>query len=183
MQRIISILPILLLGLISIQAQDLPPFITDTVHLSDCIDETGISLLKSNREPVHGLVVDFHPNGRRKLMKSVVNGKAHGLWMEWYENGSPRYMADWLNGKGEGLWAYFHDNGMVSERSQVKGDIWHGIAEGWHPNGKKAFEGYYHLNQKDGVWKEWSAEGVLASHNVFNKGEVAYTWVDEKEKN
>ena len=70
-----------------------------------------------------------------------MDGRAEGLWVEWYESGVPRYLATWRGGKGEGAWTYFHETGEVRERSVVVGDRFDGPVEGWHANGRKAFEG------------------------------------------
>lgn len=71
---------------------------------------------------------------------SVVQGLAQGVWVEWFEQGGIRFYGEWKDGKGDGVFIYFHENGEISERVQVRNDLWHGVAEGWHANGNKAFE-------------------------------------------
>ena len=93
--------------------------------------------------PFTGTVVDTYPDGARKARFQVVEGKADGAWAEWYPDGAIRFFSEWRGGKGEGPFVYFHPNGEISERVTARADIWDGVAEGWHPDGRKAFERVY----------------------------------------
>jgi antitoxin component YwqK of YwqJK toxin-antitoxin module len=56
---------------------------------------------------------------------------------------------------------YFHDNGELSERSQVKNDVWEGISESWHKNGVKSSQGLLAQNERVGTWRFWNKDGSL----------------------
>lgn len=96
-----------------------------------------------NGAPFSGTVIDTYPEGARKARFEVVDGKADGAWAEWYPNGAIRFYSEWRAGKGEGPFLYFHPGGEISERVTARADIWDGVAEGWHPDGRKAFERVY----------------------------------------
>jgi hypothetical protein len=55
---------------------------------------------------------------------------------------------------------YFHPNGLVSERSWVTADAWHGPSEGWHANGQKAFDGVFERGVKVAPFRYWTADGM-----------------------
>ncbi len=111
------------------------------VSLSQLQREGDLYLL--NGVPFTGTVIDMWPDGARKARFQVVDGKANGAWAEWYRDGAIRFYSEWRAGKGEGPFVYFHPNGEISERVTARADIWDGLAEGWHPDGRKAFERVY----------------------------------------
>ncbi|MGB7407282.1 MAG: hypothetical protein WA908_02155 [Pontixanthobacter sp.] len=100
-----------------------------------------------------------HANGVLAKLYSTIDGKAEGLWQEWDEEGRPRYYGEWKNGKGEGVWLYFHPNGMVRDKSRAVADVWHGITEGWHANGVKAFDGEFIDGVRRNPFRYWNEEG------------------------
>ncbi|RNJ62746.1 MAG: hypothetical protein EDM03_08820 [Porphyrobacter sp. IPPAS B-1204] len=111
------------------------------VPLSQLQKEGDLHLL--NGAPFTGTVIDTYPDGARKARFQVLDGKADGAWAEWYPDGAIRFYSEWRTGKGEGQFLYFHPNGEISERVTSRADIWDGVAEGWHPDGRKAFERVY----------------------------------------
>lgn len=102
---------------------------------------------------------ESHPNGALAKLYYTVDGQAEGLWQEWDEQGRLTYIGEWKNGRGEGIWIYFHPSGIVRERSRAIADAWHGISEGWHPNGVKAFEGEYTYGARLRPFRYWNEAG------------------------
>lgn len=140
----------------------LTPSSTDTVTTSvfDSLSTAGVRFT--------GVVADRHPNGRLKLVRSVVAGAPTGLWTEWYETGIVRYLAEWHpEGSGEGAWFYFHETGVVRDRTLYRRDIAVGPSEGWHADGTKAFEGQYVRGRRDGLWRYWGTDGRIEREVVF----------------
>ena len=127
-----------------------------------------------------GVVADRHPDGRLKLLRSVVDGLPVGLWTEWYPSGVVRYLGEWLPddangiGVGEGVWYYFHESGAVRDRSVYQGDRAVGPFEGWHANGRKAVEGHYRDNERVGRWRWWDEAGALDSTRTYPDGGPAW---------
>ena len=118
-----------------------------------------------------GVVADRWPNGRLRLLRSVVRGRPAGLWTEWYETGVVRYLAEWdPERSGEGVWYYFHETGLVRDRSVYHGDRAFGPSEGWHANGLKAYEGRYRANERVGRWRWWNEGGGLDSLRTYPDG-------------
>lgn len=159
----------------------LSPALPDTVT-SDRLDEVnGRATLRDTGAPYTGVVADRWPSGRLKLLRSVENGRAAGLWSEWYEAGVVRYLAEWHpEGQGEGAWFYFHETGVVSDRTVYRRDTPVGPSEGWHANGRKAFEGTYEdQGRRDGLWRWWDDDGWIEREVTFSEGRaesVAATW-------
>jgi antitoxin component YwqK of YwqJK toxin-antitoxin module len=119
-------------------------------------------LTPAESDPKAEEVREFHENGQLSKLFFRRDGQADGFWQEWDEEGRPRYFGEWSNGKGEGLWLYFHPNGVVRERSHVLDDIWHGVTEGWHPNGQKAFDGIFTNGVRLNIFRYWNETGLPA---------------------
>ncbi|MGB3543758.1 toxin-antitoxin system YwqK family antitoxin [Rubrivirga sp.] len=128
-----------------------------------------------------GVVADRHPDGRLKLLRSVVRGQAIGLWTEWYPSGIVRYIGQWVVGDeggragGEGVWLYFHENGRVRYREVYRADRAHGPSEQWHANGQKAGEGQFRDGTRVGRWRWWDETGSLDSLRTYPDGGPAWT--------
>lgn len=114
---------------------------TAVIRLSALQQDKNTRLL--NGVPFTGTVDDFYPDGVRKARFQLVDGKAEGAWVEWHPDGAIRFYSEWRAGKGDGPFVYFHPNGEISERVTARADIWDGVAEGWQPDGRKAFERVY----------------------------------------
>ena len=151
----------------------LSPALPDTVTTAELDSRTAGA-------PYTGIVRDRWPNGRLKLLRSVENGRAAGLWTEWYETGVVRYLAEWHpEGAGEGVWYYFHETGVVRDRAVLRQDRSWGLSEGWHADGRKAFEGQYESNRREGLWRAWGTDGKLDREVTFaadTARSVAATW-------
>ncbi len=102
---------------------------------------------------------EWHPNGQIAKRSFSRNGALEGLFQEWHPDGSLKLVAEWRNGLAEGVWMYFHPSGIVSERSYVTRDIWHGPSEGWHANGTKAFEGIFAMGHRASPFRYWDERG------------------------
>lgn len=143
----------------------------DTLRVDQTEDANGSTIRRATGEAVTGVVVETYPNGAKKMRRTAVDGKPEGVWMEWYASGQPRYIGTWKDGKGHGVWTYFHETGEISERAEVVRDVWHGRAEGWHANGRKAFEGRNWRGARDGTWRFWAEDGALDRVEHYRRGD------------
>ena len=145
-----------------------------TPALSDTLTTAAFDALP-DKATFTGVVADRHPNGRLKLLRSVVDGRTAGLWTEWYPSGVVRYLGGWVPGDdggpsvGEGPWYYFHENGVVRYREVYRADRAWGPSEGWHSNGRKAFEGTHRDGDRVGRWRWWSEAGTLDSTRTYSE--------------
>ena len=127
----------------------------------------------ADKSAFSGVVADRWPDGRLKLLRSVVGGRSAGLWTEWYPSGVVRYLGQWLPNEGggaavgEGVWVYFHENGVVRYRETYRADRADGVSEGWHANGRRAFEGEHRDGERVGRWRWWNEGGGLDSARVY----------------
>ena len=91
-------------------------------------------------------VLEYYPDGKKKLEGELVNGERHGIWKYYYKNGF--------------LWS--------------EGKYWYGARKGYstvyHENGKKKLEGEYENDLKVGKWKLWTEDGSL--YKTINMDEL-----------
>jgi len=90
-------------------------------------------------------VVEYYPNGTKKIEGKRLDGKRHGKWKYYYENGF--------------LWSEgFYKNGEREGNSVV-----------YYDNGRKKIQGQYKKNYRTGVWKVWESDGSLAGSVNINE--------------
>ena len=91
----------------------------------------------STSQRVEEKVLEYYPDGKKKVEGTKVNGEKHGLWRFYYKNGF--------------LWS--------------EGKFWYGDRTGYstvfYDNGKKQMEGEYEDDKKVGKWKLWNKDGSL----------------------
>lgn len=80
---------------------------------------------------MHGLEIQWHPNGQKAEEKEYAHGKLHGTHTTWDEDGQQRSMQEYRRG------------------------VPHGRFIAWDPTGHKSEEGFFKNGKKDGIWIEW----------------------------
>ena len=110
------------------------------INILSCTTNTGESNTQNEHsEPKRTVekIVDYYPNGIKKVEGKLVNGDKHGRWVFYYENG---YM--W----SEGMFKY-------------------GVREGYsvvyYKNGRKRMKGQYKNDLKTGPWSFWNEDGAF----------------------
>ena len=170
-----TLLAALLLAPLAALAQDaggMGPRYRVTPALPDTLTTAAFDAL-ADPAAFTGVVADRYPDGRFKLLRSVVGGRTTGLWTEWYPSGVVRYLGQWAPGEGggpsvgEGAWFYFHENGAVRYREVYRADRADGPSEGWHANGRKAFQGAHRDGDRVGRWRWWGEGGALDSTRAY----------------
>lgn len=125
-----------------------------------------------NPQTYTGIISENYPNGKPKLWKNVINGKANGLWLEWYANGELRYRAYWKDSKGHGKWEYFYSDGTLRSVSVYQNDIPIGLSRTYHPNGQLASETTYVDGKKNGIVYTYDTQGTLISSQLYADNEA-----------
>ncbi len=134
---------------------------------------------------------DFHPNGKRSLLKHYKGGLENDSSYAWDEAGRLIEKAHFDTGSGERL-AYDSLGHLIERRRFVKGqpdgECWLYWPKGnkrslvtykdgkplemheWHPNGKPMAEGFFTDGHRSGVWKDWYETGVLKEISHMQDG-------------
>lgn len=108
----------------------------------------GLMILAETSSAFTGVVEARYADGRLKLRREVLGGRAHGAWLEWHENGRLRHFSEWKDGLGEGPFLYFYESGALRARSNAQADRWHGLSEGWSEDGSKDYSELWRDGEK-----------------------------------
>jgi antitoxin component YwqK of YwqJK toxin-antitoxin module len=73
----------------------------------------GIIYDRDSNQPFSGMIVDYYPDGRKKLQGNFENGKACGIHREWYENRQLKSMGNFENGKLDGKMIAWNKDGSI----------------------------------------------------------------------
>lgn len=125
---------------------------------------------------------------------TYVAGKKDGQWLEWWENrlvwsgvykmGKPHgdFVSFDRNGNelgrfsivnGTGTMLTFHANKKPSSKTRLYSGSLDGLYQELTPRGKLVVEGHYRSDQKHGVWKEWTLDGVtLLNEQSWKRGKL-----------
>ena len=113
---------------------------------------------------------EWYNNGIKELEIPYRGGVPHGKIKRWTVLGDVALDGEYRDGKREGEWVSYFVDRLNSRRKEAvryyKDDHPVGDWDGWHYNGKKAFEEHYNENGDSvGVWKKWHDNGALAEEN------------------
>ncbi|HNX66667.1 MAG TPA: hypothetical protein PKH02_07275 [Bacteroidales bacterium] len=84
-------------------------------------------------------------------------GKKQGPWIKKYPNGNILYQGTFKDDKPTGEFKRFYDDGAVKSVLVYDATGNSATAIFYHPDGKKAAEGTYVAQKKEGTWKYYSA--------------------------
>ncbi|TSA35372.1 MAG: hypothetical protein D4R64_09890 [Porphyromonadaceae bacterium] len=110
----------------------------------------------------------YYPDGKLEQQGNYMNGLEDGLWIWYYPNGSLRREENYLRGKEDGLSTEYDENNIVI----AKGEFIDGLEEGpWlYQSGDNTEKGSFKAGLKDGVWKEFYANGTLKFEGGYVQG-------------
>ena len=142
-----------------------------------------------SKDKKDGKYIEWWPNGKKCSEYNYLNDKLEGEYKEWMQNGNifvkKFYTDNQPFGKSEN-WYLSDDinNHVKSTEILYPNDKMNGIFKGWHKNGNKKFElNFYVINIKDGEYKQWSEDGILTHHLIYQNNEVVTTIVNTTTNN
>jgi antitoxin component YwqK of YwqJK toxin-antitoxin module len=96
-------------------------------------------------------------------------GKKQGPWIKKYQNGNILYQGNFKDDKPTGEFKRYYEDGTSKAVLLYDATGITAIAVFYHPDGKKAAEGTYIAQKKEGKWKYYSAiqEGYLVSEDNY----------------
>ncbi len=157
---------------------------------------------KPRRKVRNGRFVQYHANGRPKLLVTYRNGKAHGKLARWYWSGHKLETGQYRDGLPVGLWTTYDPQGRrFIERTLVAGKT-HGLRKVWYRNsgrvtrvittfsqnayhGRQTYFGHngrrlrvchWRHNRKDGRWTTFDPNGRIKEDGSYLNGKKHGTW-------
>ncbi|MFM1874358.1 MAG: hypothetical protein RL266_95 [Bacteroidota bacterium] len=122
----------------------------------------------------------FVANRERINRKDKFNQK-QGLWRYFHENLTPMEEGRYKNDKKDGYWKTYdiegnlletlkYDNGILIPEPEELAKL--DIKREYHPNAQVKSVGSYNKGVKEGVHREYSAEGEVLASKIYSKGKI-----------
>ena len=108
------------------------------VNIMACNTSTGeMNSKEENSQPQRTVeeIVDYYPNGLKKVEGKLINGEKHGHWI------------------------FYYDNGFMWSEGMFKYGIREGFSVVYYKDGRKRMKGQYENDQKVGPWTFWNDQG------------------------
>jgi len=160
----------------------------------------GLYYTINEEKPYSGKVLEYFSNGKKKLEKSIKDGKLHGMIIKWnydgikeseisfenglkwgpyriWNNGQPKEEGAYKAGKEDGEWIYWFDNGgKQKECSYIEGTL-EGPYIKWNYSGKKIYEGICKKGLFSGRAVSWNDGGEKVSEGTLENDKKIGQWV------
>ncbi|MBA4053962.1 MAG: hypothetical protein C0490_04550, partial [Marivirga sp.] len=88
----------------------------------------------------HGDYYHHAINGQVLRKGSYVNNEEEGIWQTYYETGKPETSGVFLHGSRDSTWLYHYENGKISSTTEYDSDERHGISKIYSPDGMLILE-------------------------------------------
>lgn len=103
------------------------------------------------------------------------NGKKQGVWKK-YEQGKLVYEGQFKDDVPYGTFKYYHANGKLKSTTNFEQGVHKVRTVIFHENGRKASEGVYIDQQKDGEWRYYSEHDTLIKVENYKAGKRNGLW-------
>lgn len=119
--------------------------------------------------------ITYYSNGNVGMERNFKNGKEDGVTKTYTQEGELKSEKHFINGKqvGKEMSLMTSNNGQFFKHCNYneKGNLDGDYLEEWAEIKKPKAQGKYINGQKDGLWKEWYANGEIRREEVYKNGE------------
>ncbi len=124
--------------------------------------------------------IELHrADGTLQAKREFAEGKRTGAWITYDETGEQVLVeAHYKDGLPDGLWQTWHPNGQLSMQQPFVEGKRHGTVVTWDNAGKKLTEGNFAEGLRDGVSRQWLADGRVVEQ-TFEAGKTISTKILE----
>jgi antitoxin component YwqK of YwqJK toxin-antitoxin module len=148
-----------------------PPPVADRTR--DQLDlREGVLFERESSNPFTGLLVEFYPDGNRKVAIEIEGGRPHGLSRGWYRNEQLEVQEHFVQGVAHGPRTRWFENGRKRSEARIENGQIVGRFVQWHDNGRKAAEAVLVDGKPHGVCRGWHPSGAPKSRVELRNGEV-----------
>lgn len=98
---------------------------------------------KCRHGKVHGMMIDYYPNGKKSAETPSVDGLKRGTGRLWYVNGTLERESKFLDGKLHGVGKGWYDTGVPEVESTWLEGKQHGPSKAWYKTGKPMYTSGY----------------------------------------
>ena len=133
-----------------------------------------------DKKPVTGVLVAFHPNGRKKSEINYIDGLREGSAQWWAITGRLKHIRNYHRGELSGSWTEYYGGSDQKRQEQIYDNGTEIMRQGWWPTGKKKFEATF-LNGEEKSRQSWDASGA-PTHEKTTSAPAPTTPVNPKKQ-
>lgn len=134
-------------------------------------NDSTIKLLKSNNQPVNGIIIGQEkPEKEVHTHQSVMENGVRISCIGHYKNGKIHHKNQ---RNGESI--YYYKNGQIQSEGTLKDGYNLGLSKYYNKKGTLIEEGNFIEGNQDGPWKFYNSKGLLISETNWKEGEELTT--------
>jgi len=99
----------------------------------------------------------------------------NGTWKFFYSNGVLDEEVRWVNGLRQGPWKMYYSDGSIKSECKLVDNKTEGLFKFYYPSGKVLMSGIYKAGLKDGVWMQFTEEGLGKKKETYVNGVLKKT--------
>ena len=118
----------------------------------------------------------WYETGQLLCEEPMLDGAPHGIRRTWYPDGTLKSESSCVAGYRQGEHKEWHENGRLKLRcgfirDMIRvGELLHGPATNWYPDGKIKSQVTYQFGRMHGVCRTWSEDGNPAAKTIYVRG-------------
>lgn len=149
--------------------------IPDNVVLKDFLRyDNSNSIWYYQNQPFSGQLVSFYPNGLKKELTNIWQGRRHQISQHWFSDGYLRVSATFKKGKLHGekkLWSQEKDHSLIAQLNYKEGKA-HGQQLMWYPSGELYKRLHLNNGKEEGIQQAFRKNGALYANYEAKNGRI-----------
>lgn len=138
-----------------------------TVEAADAALRRENGVVRYNRIPLTGRIVEHHPDGAVRSSTPYLRGRRDGVAEGWYADGRPAYRRAFREGREEGEHRTWWPDGRARLVERFRRGRLEGTVREWFADGTPYRVARYRAGLEDGPQRMWFPDGTLrASYEV-----------------
>jgi len=132
----------------------------------------------------NGPEIHWHPNGKLDSQKTYIANRRHGLEENWYDDGRPKAVVNYSYGRRHGASTWWHANGQMEGKQNYIDGRMQGVETWWHANGQVSSKTTMVDGMPEGILTKWHANGKKKFEVTYKAGRkdgLAKSWHESGE--
>ncbi|MDX5448464.1 MAG: tetratricopeptide repeat protein [Bacteroidota bacterium] len=126
----------------------------------------------------NGEVVEFYPDGSKKLEGNYLHGRAYGKWTWYHPNGKVETVGEHLYGERSGVWRWYDEDGsLINETNYLEG-LSHGRSPRYDEDGNLTRIYNYHYGDYHGPQHFFAEDSLVELVRYYSFGTlIGYSYL------
>ncbi len=122
---------------------------------------------------IHGELIEYYPNGNKRISTEYKNGMVDGTISFYRKDGTPDQSGYVVGNKKQGDWFMYYENGKIKSHDHYKDNILNDTSKMFYRNGNLRAVGYYNMGSEGSSWMFYdSITGKFDGYGLFENGQM-----------